>query len=239
MLISVRNTHWRNVMDANRTRIKEMSIARTMAALEKNNMDAAYLPLASDVAPTLKTLLMKNDKVAVGGSMTLFEAGVMELLRNGDYRFIDRYAPGLDAQQIRRIYLDSFDTDVYLTSANAITEHGELYCVDGNGNRVAAMIYGPKKVVVIAGWQKIVPDLAAAVVREKMVAGPANAVRLDCDTYCEKNGRCMSPVCDSRNLMALPAGACEHSICCDSVVFSRQRQKGRILVLIVGEELGY
>ncbi len=226
-------------MNANRTRVKEMSIARAMAALEKNNMDAAYLPQAADVVPTLKTLLAKGDTVAVGGSMTLFETGAIELLRNGDYHFFDRYAPGLDAGQIRKVFLDSFGSDVYLTSANAITEHGELYCVDGTSNRVAAMLYGPQKVVVVAGWQKIVPDLAAAVVREKMIAGPANAIRLDCDTYCEKNGRCMSPVCDGRNLMALPAGACENSICCNSVVFSRQRQKGRIVVLIVGEELGY
>lgn len=160
-------------------------------------------------------------------------------LRSGDYRFFDRYEPGLSAKQVRKVFLDSFTADTYLTSANAVTEHGELYCVDGTSNRVAAMLYGPEKVVVIVGWEKIVPDLAAAVVRVKTVAAPANAVRLDCDTYCVKNGRCMSPVCDGRNIMALPAGACENSICCNSVVLSRQRQKGRITVLIVGEETGY
>ncbi len=226
-------------MDANRRKIRDLSIARTMSALEKNNIGADFLPSVSDIVPKLKTMLHPGETVAVGGSMTLFESGAIDLLRSGDYRFLDRYEPGLSAKQVRKVFLDSFTADTYLTSANAVTEHGELYCVDGTSNRVAAMLYGPEKVVVIVGWEKIVPDLAAAVVRVKTVAAPANAVRLDCDTYCVKNGRCMSPVCDGRNIMALPAGACENSICCNSVVLSRQRQKGRITVLIVGEETGY
>lgn len=226
-------------MDANRDRIKEMSIARTMEALEKNNMQAAYLPKAADVLPMLKNLLEPGSTVSVGGSMSLFETGAIDLLRNGSYQFLDRYAPGISSADIEKIYHDSFNADFYLTSANAITEHGELYCVDGTGNRVAAMIYGPKKVIVVAGWQKIVPNLAAAVVRVKNVATPANVTRLDKDTYCAQHGRCMTPTCDSRNLMAVAAGACANTICCDSVVFSRQRQKNRFIVLIVGEELGY
>ncbi len=226
-------------MDANRKRIMEMSVGRTIEALRKNNMEAAFLPSKADIVPMVKSLLAEHSTVGVGGSMTLFESGVIDLLRSGSYTFLDRYAKDLSPQQIDAVYHQCFDADSFLCSANAITEHGELYCVDGNSNRVAAMLYGPRQVIVIAGWNKIVADLAAAVVRVKQVATPANCIRLDCDTNCEKTGKCLNPTCDPRNLMQVAPGACQNTICCNSVIFGRQRRPGRITVLIVGEELGY
>ncbi|MDX9938708.1 MAG: lactate utilization protein [Sphaerochaetaceae bacterium] len=226
-------------MDANRNKVREMSIARTIEKLRKNNMDAAYLPSAQDVVPMLRSMLEEGCSIALGGSVTLVETGALKLLRSDSYRLIDRYESGLDAAGIRKRFIEAFGADVFVTSVNAITEHGELYCVDGTSNRVAAMLYGPAKVIVIAGWQKIVPSLRDAVDRVKRIAAPANAIRLERDTPCVKTGYCVAPFNDDRNLMSIPPGTCDHGVCSNMVIMGRQQVKGRLSVLIVGEELGY
>jgi hypothetical protein len=226
-------------MDANTSQVLDLRIESTIKALEKNHMRGEYLPKKEDVVPRLKELIAPGASCAVGGSQSLSECGVLELLRNGAYTFYDRYAPGLDQTGVRKVFLQSFDADVYLASANAVTEHGELYCVDNTGNRVAAMLYGPKQVILIVSTDKIVPDLAAAVVRVKRLAGPANAIRLKRNTFCTSAGHCMRDVCDDHHLMALPAGACPETVCSDAVVFSNQRTDGRIRVLFVGQSIGY
>ena len=118
-------------------------------------------------------------------------------------------------------------------SANAITEDGELYNVDGNGNRVAALIYGPKRVIVVAGVNKLVRDLDEAISRVKCMAAPANGVRLQTHTPCSRMGRCSGA--EGR----MTAGcASERRMCCQYVVTGYQRED-RIRVVLVGEELGY
>ena len=226
-------------MDANRSKGREISIARTIERLRKNNMEAVVLPSAQDVVPMLRSLLEEQSTIALGGSVSLVESGALKLVRSDTYRLIDRYEPGLNSEQMRQRFIASFNADVLITSVNAITEHGELYCVDGTSNRVAAMLYGPRRVIVIAGWQKIVPTLRDAVDRVKHIAAPANAMRLEKDTPCVKTGYCIAPFCDDRNLMSIPPGACDHGICSNMVVMGRQSMKGRFSVLIVGEELGY
>ncbi len=226
-------------MNANLERIVHMKVKRTMAALEKNNMKALYVPSSKEAVALLGALLVEGETVATGGSVTLVQSGIMDLLRSGKYNFLDRDRKGLSKEEVQDILRQGLLSDTYLTSSNAITETGVLYNVDGNSNRVAAMLYGPRRVIVVAGQNKIVPDLAAAVTRVKETAAPANCVRLDKDTFCVKNGRCMRPVCDKTDLMTLPAGACEDTICCNSVVMGRQREKGRVMVIIVGEDLGF
>ncbi|MDY0290529.1 MAG: lactate utilization protein [Sphaerochaeta sp.] len=226
-------------MDTNKLKNRELQVERTIKALEKNNMEAIFIPSMDGVLPAVRSLLKTGEKVAVGGSVSLAETGVLELLRCGDYTFLDRHAKGLTPSDVAQVLLDSFTVDTYLASANAVTEHGELYCVDGNSNRVAAMLYGPKQVILVVSWDKIVPDLKAAVVRVKQVAAPTNAARLGCDTHCATHGRCLNPTCSDDHLMALGAGACEHTICSNYVVFSRQKFPKRIKVLLVGESFGY
>ncbi len=226
-------------MNANLDKIMHMRIKRTMQALEKNNMKAMYVPGKEELLALMNTLLVPGETIGIGGTVTAVETGVMGLLRSGKYKFLDREAPGITPQENAKLRKQALLSDTFITSSNAITETGNLYNVDGQSNRVACMLYGPDRVIVIAGINKIVPDLAHAVVRVKETAAPANCVRLDCDTFCAKNGRCMRPVCDSSDLMALPAGACENSICCNSVIMGRQRNKDRIVVIIVGESLGY
>lgn len=199
---------------------------RTAAALRKNNMEAYCLQSAAEVVPFVKTLLHSGDVVAAGGSMTLTETGVMDLLACGEYQYLNRMAPGLSAEDIGKIYRDCFSADCYFSSSNAITEDGALYNVDGNANRVAAMTFGPKKVIVVAGYNKIVRDITEAEHRVKEIAAPANAKRLSCKTPCAETGQCLN--CHS------PA-----RICCTTVIHRQQRIAGRIHVILVAENLGY
>lgn len=209
-------------------------IKKTIEALNNNGMPCTFVESKEDVIPLIKTILKKGDTVSHGGSETLKECGVRELLTSGEYNYLDRSAPGLTPDEITEIYRKSFFADVYLSSANAITENGELYNVDGNSNRVAAIAYGPSKVIIVAGINKIVPDLDAAVKRVKEIAAPKNTKRLSCKTYCEAKGECMginSDMCDGCKSDA--------RICCSYLVSAKQRVSGRINVILVGEELGY
>ncbi len=201
-------------------------IDKTIINLKKNNMDAYFTQTKEEALKLAETLVKDGDTVSCSGSMTLFEAGIIDFLRCGRFNFLDRYKKGLSRDDIEQIFRQSFFADAYFVSTNAVTEEGELYNVDGNGNRVSAMIYGPKSVVVIVGYNKIVKDRDAAVERVRSIAAPANAARLSHQTPCVKTGECMDCSCDAR-------------ICCSYVFLGRQRVKGRIKVILVGEELGY
>lgn len=213
-------------MDSNIKWVIERKINRTMENLEKNNMEAFYVENEEELIEKISEFVKEGDTVSVGGSMTLFETGIIDFLRKGKYNFLDRYKEGLTSEQIKDIFRKSFLSDVYFTSSNAITEEGELYNVDGNGNRVAAMLYGPEKVVVVAGVNKIVKNVEEAIKRVKEVAAPANTVRLNKNTPCIKTGYCMSCMSSNR-------------ICNEYTLIKRQGMKGRIKVIIVGKELGY
>lgn len=222
-------------MDESKRAVIEAQCLQAVENLRKNNMEACYLPSAAEVPAQVERWLHEGDTVAVGGSVTLQETGILERLRSGPYRFLDRYAPGLSAEQVRRIFIESFDADAYLCSANAVTLGGELYNVDGNSNRIAALCYGPRSVIVVAGFNKLVPDIGAAVRRVKTVAAPANSKRLNCQTPCAATG-----VCSGWQREDMTDGCRgDARICCNYLVSARQREQGRIKVLLVGEALGY
>lgn len=213
-------------MDNNIMWVMEKRIDRTIKNLEKNNMEGFFVEDEKEAIEKIKDIVNEGETVALGGSMTIFETGIIELLRNGKYKFIDRYKEGLKKEEVKEIYRKSFSADTYFTSSNAITEDGELYNVDGNGNRVAAMIYGPDKVIVVVGYNKIVKNLDEAIKRNREYAAPANAKRLNRKTPCAKVGYCMDCMSEER-------------ICNDYVLIRRQGTKGRIKVIIVGKTLGY
>ncbi len=211
-----------------------MKIQAVMDQLSKNGMEPYFVQTKEEALALVKQLLPAGATVSVGGSMTLKEVGVMDLLRSGDYHFLDRAAPGITPQEVQQVYIKTFAADCYLGSANAITEAGELYNVDGNANRISAMAFGPKSVIIVAGINKIVPDLQAAVRRVKTVCAPANTRRLNCNTYCKEKGHCL----------AVDGGMTEgcsspQRICCTYQVLGPQRQKGRIKVILVDQSLGF
>lgn len=213
-------------MDNNVKWVIEKRVKRTIENLEKNNMEGYYVEDEKELIEKISELIHEGDTVSVGGSMTLFETGVIDFLRCGKYNFLDRYEDGLTREDIKEVYRKSFFADAYFTSSNAITENGELYNVDGNGNRVAAMIYGPDKVIVVAGVNKIVKDLDDAIKRNREIAAPANTKRLNRKTPCKEMGYCTD--CNS-----------PERICNDYVVIKKQAEKGRIKVIFVEKELGY
>ena len=205
---------------------KETVIEETISNLEKNNMNAFHIKSIDELHSKIKELVKLGSLVSVGGSMTLFETGVIDLLREEDYTFLDRYKDGLTQDDIKQIYRDSFSADAYFTSTNAITRKGELYNVDGRGNRVAAMAYGPDKVIVVCGYNKIVDDVDAAIMRNRNVAAPINAKRLNRKTPCAKTGYCMDCTSPDR-------------ICGEYVIIKRQMVSERITVLILDDSYGY
>ena len=165
-------------------------------------------------------------RISCGSSMTLFETGVMEHLKSGRYDFIDRYKEGMTKDELEQICRQAFFCDTFFLSSNAITEDGKLYNVDGKGSRVAPLLYGPDKVIIIAGTNKIVPTLEDAIKRNKHICGPTNAKRLNRNTPCITSGYCMN--CNSKE-----------RICNEYTVIRNQIDKDRIHVIFIDEYLGY
>ncbi len=215
-------------MNEHKSYVIDQRIERTIANLTKNNMLACYVKTKEDVIPKVLEYLKDGDTVSCGGSTTLFETGIIEYLRNGKYNYLDRYGPSIPAEKMDELFTKALAADTYFSSSNAITEQGELFNIDGRGNRVAALLYGPKSVIVIAGYNKIVADAKAAFARVKETAAPANARRLGYKIPCATTGKCMD--CNS-----------PEKFCCLFTLIGYQLpiRKDRIKVIIVGEELGY
>ena len=215
----------------------ENTIKKTVENLRRNNMVPYVVEKGSDVLPLLKTLLPEGASVGVGGSETLTKLGVISFLREGNYKFFDRYAKGLTRPEAVEVMRQSLLADVFLTSSNAVTEKGELYNVDGNGNRVAALCFGPKEVLVIVGANKIVKDIKAAEERVKKIAAPKNCQRLALPSPCSKTGECVSLSLENREFC--DGCATESRICSSYVISGYQRNKDRIKVIICKESMGY
>ena len=209
-------------------------VQKVIEALRKNRMMAEYVSSKEDVVPLVKTLLEDGCTVGTGGSRTLDETGVTEYLRNSNHVFYDRNNPALSAEERAELTAKSATADVYFCSSNAVTEQGILYNVDGFSNRVAAIANGPKKVIMVVGINKIVPDLDAAIRRVKTIAAPLNTKRLNCDTYCRQTGVCMGVDGGMTDGCHSPA-----RICCSYLVCAQQRVENRIHVILVGEPLGF
>lgn len=212
-----------------------MDIKMTMANLEKNNMKPYFVETKEDVIPLIKTLIADGESISHGGSETLKEIGAVEMIKTGNYDYIDR--SGLEGEELRQSYIRAFGCDTYLTSVNAVTENGELYNVDGNSNRVACIVYGPRQVIAVVGINKIVKDINAAVERVKTTAAPPNTKRLNCQTPCAVTGECIS--LNKENPMICDGCESPQRICCNYVISAKQRHKDRIKVIIVNESLGY
>ncbi len=195
-------------------------------AFENHNMLCMFVENEEELKAYLKNTLTNGKKVAVGGSMTLQQLGVIDLLRDLDVNFIDRYEEGISREEMENRFREAFFADVFMTSTNALTMDGCLYNVDGTGNRVSAMIYGPKEVIVVAGMNKIFNNEEEAIAHIKNCSAPANAMRLNKKTPCTKTGQCMQ--CHS-----------PERICSSYVKLGYQGKMNRIKVIIVKENLGY
>ncbi|MBQ9983454.1 MAG: lactate utilization protein [Lachnospiraceae bacterium] len=196
-----------------------------IAKLNARKMEGYYCPDKESAKEKIMELIGEERKlVTYGGSVTLDEIGIKkEVLAAGHELLIrERYAT---EEEKAECYTKQTMADVYMMSTNAITLDGELVNIDGAGNRVACLIYGPKSVIVVAGMNKVVTNVEEGIHRVRNIAAPPNTVRLSCDTPCAKTGQC---------------GNClTNTICCQTVVTRASRIPNRIKVVLVGEELGY
>lgn len=164
-------------------KIKEKDLIKSF---ENHQMPLMFVKNKQELDNYLKSILVTGKKVAVGGSVTLNQMGIIDMIRESDVDFIDRYEEGISREEMENRFREAFFADVFITSTNALTMDGCLYNVDGTGNRVAAMIYGPKEVIVIAGLNKICLNEEAAIARIRHCSAPANAIRLHKQTPCTK-----------------------------------------------------
>ncbi|GAB6107124.1 lactate utilization protein [Fusibacter bizertensis] len=213
-------------MDQHLKKVTESRIKRTILNLAKNNMNGYHVANTKELKNLLANLVPENASVAVGGSMTLFETGIIDWIREQPYHFFDRYAEGITPAELKQVHRNAFSANAYFCSSNAITERGELYNVDGSGNRVAAISYGPDKVFIILSANKIVKNIEEAVTRNREISAPANNVRLNTGTPCTFTGSCS----DCRS---------EGRICCSYSIIAHQRDKDRIHVIFIDGQYGY
>ena len=188
-------------------RIKAENLIRNF---EKRNIEGFYVKDSKAARAKVLELIKERSSVSWGGSTTLAEIGVFDKLKAGDYKLLDRSTASNSAEK-DKIYHQALSADYYLMSSNAITQAGELVNVDGNGNRLAALIYGPKNVIIVAGMNKVTVDQESAIKRVRNQAAPANSVRLNQKTPCAKTGYCSSCQIDD-------------TICCQTVITRRSRQ---------------
>ncbi len=199
--------------------------------LRKNYFAASYVEGAKDALALIMTMLPPEAEIGLGDSLTLKEIGVLRAMEERGANLLNPWRPGISREKSLALRRQAFTADIFLTGTNAVTLDGKLVSIDGLGNRVAAMIFGPKKVIVVAGVNKIVKDVEDALWRIKNVAAPVNARKHDYPPDlrppCSEGGFCRE---------CLPP----RRLCCNTVIIEGcSRDKERITVLIVGEELGY
>ncbi len=209
-------------------------IKGVMEALEKNNMTAVYAETKADILKAVEEIAPNGSTVSSGGSVTLVESGVLDLLKSGKYNYLDRFGTDNPLE----IYKGVIGCDFYFCSSNAVTEKGELVNVDGFANRISAIAFGPQRVVVIVGENKIVENAREGFLRIKRIAAPKNCVRLSCDTPCSKLGHCIS-LDKTENPDMTDGCASPARICRSYLVSGMQKDKNRITVIISKENMGY
>ena len=193
-------------------------------ALNGRHFEAYYCPDMQAACEKLLSLIPETDTVAWGGSQTLAEIGAQDALRMRGQSLIDRDMAKAPEER-NALMRQALTADTFLMSSNAITEDGQLVNMDGNGNRVAALIYGPRQVIVVAGLNKIAKDLDAAIARVRGTAAPTNAQRFNINTPCKVTGTCADCKCPD-------------SICANMVITRLCKPNGKIKVILVGENLG-
>lgn len=208
-------------MNENMRKRNERLAQTVIKGLQSRNMTGYY---AEDKEAALKQaleLIEEGSTISMGGCMSAHEIGLIKALEEGNYNYLDRAK--MDA---REGLLAAYDSDVFLSSANAVTSDGILVNIDGNSNRVSCIAQGPRKVIFIVGMNKICDDLDGAMKRARNVAAPANAQRFEVKTPCKETGKCFD--CKSPD-----------TICCQFLITRYSRHTGRIHVILVNDQLGF
>lgn len=204
----------------------EKLAASIIKKLEKRNMQGFYYNTSKEAIEAITKMLPNNASVSFGGSASIAECGMLSSLRNNsNIRLIDREQAS-SAEEKQKMYFDSFSCDYYFMSTNAISIDGELVNIDATGNRVAALTFGPKNVIIIAGMNKIATDRLSAIDRVQNQATPPNCLRLGMKTPCAVTGHCAD--CHS-----------DQTLCCQVLITRHSFIKNRIKVFLINETLGF
>ena len=201
-------------------------IETVMKNLKMNRIPSILLESPSALPAYLDAKIPDGTIVGVGDSMTLEALAVYDYLRRRQIRFLDKYQENLSKEEKRSLYLRNFDADYFLSGINAISATGKIYNLDGNGSRVAPMIYGPRKVILLCGTNKIAETDEDAIDRIRRIAAPLDAKRLGKKTPCRVTGVCQD--CKS-----------PEKICNYWTIIQGQFDENRIEVVFIPEELGY
>jgi len=203
----------------------EKMIERTAKALSSNFFDALSFTNRGSLISAILRYATPGSKIGIGGSLSVRGIGLIEMLSTANVELLDHWKQGLTKEQVSSLRLSQLTCDLFLSSANAITEKGDIVNIDGFGNRVNAMTFGPKKVIIVAGYNKIVPDIASALDRIKRIAAPLNAKRLNLPLPCAETGYCHD--CKS-----------EARICRITSIIQRKPSGTDVSVYLINEELG-
>ena len=209
-------------INENITKRNTLLAQKVIKGLESRNMSGYFASTKEEALKLAMVLIPTGASVTMGGAMSAHEIGLVKALKEGSYNFIDRD----EYEDKRAAMLAAYDADVFLSSANAITEDGILVNIDGNANRVSAIAQGPKKVVFIVGMNKVCADVDSALKRARNVAAPINAQRFGLSTPCSSTGSCMN--CKSPD-----------TICCQFLITRVSKHKERIHVILVNDNLGF
>lgn len=207
-------------------RLGRLLAEQTIKALESRNINGCYFGTKEEAAQAVMGMIPEGSSVGFGGSVTLHELGLYERILKGPYQSFNRFDATLSGSQILEVQRNALLADVFLSGTNAVTSDGRLVNIDGTGNRVAALLFGPRKVIVVSGVNKIVHGLENAIGRVKERACPLNADRLGLKTPCSLTGACHE--CSSGQRM-----------CNLLTVIEGQKDPGRFTVVLVGENLGF
>lgn len=213
-------------------------ISKVMKSLENNNINAAYAETKEEVCKIVKNMLFKGAVITAGGSMSLKESGVWDIISSPEYDFRDRSRQEISEEERSEAYKAAIGCDFFFCSSNAVTENGELINVDGNANRISSIAFGPKKVVMVVGVNKLVKDIDEGLLRIKKIAAPKNAVRLNTGTPCQKLGHCIA--LEKSECPAMTDGCkSPRRMCIEYLISGFHKEKGRLNIILCGETLGY
>lgn len=178
-----------SVVDNHQGETMKDIITETIDNLCRNNMIGYYVETLPQLYELIRKLMPEGQTVGCGDSVTLEQTSVFEYVRNHSYTFLDKYRQGLSRKEKREIYLQNFRVDTFLTGINAVTTGGKLFNIDGNGSRVASIIYGSKQVIAVVGMNKVVKSVKDAILRTRQIAAPLDAKRCGKETPCAKLGK--------------------------------------------------
>jgi L-lactate utilization protein LutB len=216
-------------MDINKLWYYEKLASKVLENLRRSNIDGHYLKTAKEAREKVLSMIPKGATVGMAGSLTLKHIGLIDELMKGDWKVYNPYLHELSREESLRLRREGVWADYFLSGTNALTLEGELINISAIGNKIAGLSYG-KRVIIVTGINKIVKDVKEGIERTRNLVAPMNAKRLDFNTPCKETGFCDYELCRPPEY---------RRICNQILIIEGEREKGRISVILVGEELGF